>query len=146
MSGASSAMPWIFVVGGVVLMALELLAPGAFMIWLGLAGVLTGLWLFVFPLGWEIALVIFAVLAVAFALVGRRLAGGKTSDAGQDGLNERGRALVGRTFRLEEPIAERRGRVRVDDTVWRVEGPDAPAGAQVRVVGVEGTLLRVEPA
>jgi hypothetical protein len=146
MPDMSSAMPWIFVVGGVVLMALELLAPGAFMIWLGLAGVLTGLCLFAFSLGWEIALILFAVLAAAFAVVGRRIAGGKTSAEGQDRLNDRGRVLVGRTFRLEEPIAERRGRVRVDDTVWRIEGPDAPAGAQVRVTGVEGTMLRVELA
>ncbi len=146
MGDVSGMAPWIFVVGGVVLMGLELLAPGAFMVWLGLAGVVTGLLLFAVPVGWEVALVVFAVLAVGFALLGRRLAGGKTSGEGQDGLNERGRSLVGRTFRLDEPIAERRGRVRVDDTVWRVEGPDAPAGAQVRVVGVEGTLLRVEPA
>jgi len=45
----------------------------------------------------------------------------------------------------EYPIVDGRGRVRVDDTVWLVEGPDLPAGARVQVTGVANTLLRVTP-
>ncbi len=137
--------PWTFVVAGVVLVALETMAPGAFMLWLGLAALATGLVLFVAPLGWELALVLFAVLAGISVLIGRRVAGTGPRRS-HTSLNERGRSLVGRVFVLDQPISERRGRVRVDDTVWRVEGPDVPAGTQVRVVGVDGTLLKVERA
>jgi membrane protein implicated in regulation of membrane protease activity len=60
-------------------------------------------------------------------------------------LNRRAEIYVGRTFTLERPIVDGRGRVRVDDTVWLVEGPDLPAGARVQVTGVANTLLRVTP-
>ena len=45
---------------------------------------------------------------------------------------------------LNEPIVNGRGKLRVDDTVWKVEGADCPAGVQVRVTGVDGVMLRVE--
>ena len=58
-------------------------------------------------------------------------------------LNRRAESYVGRTFTLERPIVDGRGRLKVDDTVWQVEGPDLPVGTRVRVTGVENTLLRV---
>jgi inner membrane protein len=137
--------PWGWLVAGIVLMGLELTAPGAFMVWLGLAALVTGLLLFVVPLPWEFALLVFAALAVAFVLAGRRLVPRGTR-TGEVALNDRAARVVGRTFVLDSPIAEGRGRIRVDDTVWRVEGPDMPAGAQVRVVGMVGTLLKVTAA
>ncbi len=36
------------------------------------------------------------------------------------------------------------GKLRVDDTTWKVAGNDVPAGSRVRVTGVEGTILQVE--
>ncbi|RVL11686.1 NfeD family protein, partial [Sinorhizobium meliloti] len=59
-------------------------------------------------------------------------------------LNRRGESLVGRTAVLEQPIAEGRGRVRLDDTTWSVEGPDLPVGARVRIVASSGRHLTVE--
>lgn len=134
--------PWGWVIAGLVLMGLELLAPGAFMVWLGLAALATGLLLFVVALPVEAALLVFAGLAVVAVLVGRRMIG-PPRQRGESALNDRAAKLLGRTFVLEEPISEGRGRVRVDDTLWRVEGPDLPAGAQVRVVGMDGMLLKV---
>jgi len=137
--------PWGWVIAGLLLMGLELLAPGAFMVWLGLAALVTGLLLFVVDMPVEATLVVFAALAVLAVLVGRRLVG-PSRQQGESALNDRAAKLLGRTFVLEEPIREGRGRVRVDDTLWRVEGPDLPAGAQVRVTGLDGMLLRVEAA
>ncbi|MHB2165455.1 NfeD family protein [Alsobacter sp. R-9] len=137
--------PWGWVIGGLVLMGIELLAPGAFMVWLGLAALVTGLLLFLVKLPVEMTLVLFAVLAVIAVLTGRRLIG-PPRQRGESALNDRAAKLLGRTFVLEEPISEGRGRVRVDDTLWRVEGPDLPSGAQVRVVGMDGMLLKVERA
>ncbi|MFO1147058.1 MAG: NfeD family protein [Alsobacter sp.] len=139
--------PWAWIVAGVILTGLELVAPGAFLIWLGVAALLTGLLLFVLPLGWEMTLLLFAMLAVASVFVGRWATRDKTrSAAGEPLLNRRGDALVGRVVVLDGPIEQGRGRVRIDDTVWRVEGPDLPAGARVRVDGVDGALLRVAEA
>ena len=136
---------WGWFVVAAILMAVELIAPGAFMLWLGLAALVTGGLLFAVPMPWEATLLVFAVLAVVFVLVGRRISGAR-SQTGEAALNDRIGKLIGRTFQLEAPIVEGRGRIRVDDTTWRVEGPDLPAGTQVRVVGLDGTLLKVDRA
>ena len=137
--------PWGWIIGGMLLMGLELLAPGAFMLWLGLAALVTGLLLFAIPIPWEPTLLVFAGLAVLSVLIGRRLST-RTKKTGEVALNDRAARIVGRTFVLETPIEEGRGRIRVDDTIWRVEGPDLPAGAQVEVVGTQGTLLKIKAA
>ena len=136
---------WAWIALGVILMALEVAAPGAFMLWFGLAALATGLLLFVAPLSWEWALLAFAVFAVASVLAGRWLGRSKGPAQPEPMLNRRGEALVGRTLVLDEPVSQGLGRVRSDDTVWRVEGPDLPAGQRVRVAGVDGAMLRIEP-
>jgi membrane protein implicated in regulation of membrane protease activity len=61
-------------------------------------------------------------------------------------LNRRSDALVGRVFTLEKPILDGSGTVKEGDTVWRVNGPDSPAGSRVRVVRADGVSLTVEAA
>ena len=61
-------------------------------------------------------------------------------------LNRRADALVGRVFTLEKPIIDGSGTVKIDDTVWRVAGPDAPAGSRVRIVQADGASLTVAAA
>ncbi|CCD93455.1 conserved hypothetical protein [Bradyrhizobium sp. ORS 375] len=61
-------------------------------------------------------------------------------------LNRRSAALVGREFTLEKPIIDGNGTVRIDDTVWRVAGPDTPAGSRVRIVQADGAHLTVTAA
>ena len=58
-------------------------------------------------------------------------------------LNKRTEALIGREFTLERPIVDGTGTVRIDDTIWRVAGPDAPAGSRVKVVQADGASLTV---
>jgi membrane protein implicated in regulation of membrane protease activity len=128
-------------------MGLELLAPGVFLLWLGLAAVATGVLDWAFDLSWQAAAICFAILSVASVLLGRAVTRHpEEDDAGPAALNRRGHALVGRVFTLEAPIVEGSGRIRVDDSSWRVTGPSAPAGASVRVVRVEGATLVVEAA
>ena len=137
--------PWSWVVLGLVLMGLELLAPGVFLIWLGLAAVLTGLLDAALGLSWQTAWLVFAALAVVAVVAGRLLMRARDEDeGGRPPLNRRGHVLVGRVFMLDAPIVEGSGRIRVDDLSWRVTGPDAPAGARVRVARIEGTTLVVE--
>ncbi|TXM95984.1 NfeD family protein, partial [Methylobacterium sp. WL122] len=58
-------------------------------------------------------------------------------------LNRADRGLLGREGLLAEPIRDGAGRIRFDDTLWRITGPELPAGARVRVTGIDGTVLRV---
>ena len=134
---------WTWIILGVVLIGLELVAPGAFLLWLGLAPILTGLidgWA---SLSWQIATLTFAGLSVVSVLVGRGVnRAPQTGEAAT--LNRRGEGLTGRVFTLEAPIVAGEGRVRIDDSSWRILGPDTPAGARVRVTRVDGATLIVE--
>ncbi|PDT40170.1 MULTISPECIES: NfeD family protein [Sinorhizobium] len=141
--------PWNWWVLGLLLLAAEVILPGVFLVWIALAALLTGvlslllwdtaLWV------WEVQLVTFSLLALVSVVIGRRFV---VSSSGSDEplLNRRGESLVGRTAVLEQPIAEGRGRVRLDDTTWLVEGPDLPAGTRVRIVASSGRQLTVEQA
>ncbi len=134
---------------GMVLLVLELLVPGVFLIWIGAAAVVLGalslaLWDSAFW-GWHIQLLLFAVLSVLFAVVGRRIYNGKRTTSDEPTLNRRGESLVGRTATLSEPIQEGRGRIKLDDTMWSVMGPDLPVRSRVRVVASSGRHLTVEP-
>jgi inner membrane protein len=138
---------WNWLISGVILMALELIAPGVFLFWLGLAALLTGLVSFAFTPSWQVQILMFAVFAALAVPAWRRLARSNAADSADSPfLNKRADALVGRVFTLEKPIVDGAGTVRIDDTVWRVAGPDAPAGSRVRIVQADGARLTVAAA
>jgi membrane protein implicated in regulation of membrane protease activity len=142
---AASLGAWIWIILGIVLIGLELLAPGVFFIWLGLAAIATGLIDAALGLSWQVASLAFAALSVAAVLVGRSLMRPSLQpDTGADRLNQRGQSLVGQVFTLETPIKDGEGRIRVGDSSWRVTGADRFAGAKVRVVRIEGATLVVD--
>ena len=138
---------WNWLIFGFILMALELIAPGVFLFWLGLAALLVGLLSFVVHPDWQTQLLMFAVFAAIAVPVWRRLAkSNNTASVSNPFLNRRADALVGRVFTLEKPIIDGAGTVRIDDTIWRVAGPDAPAGSRVRIVRADGANLTVAAA
>ena len=137
--------PWTWLILGLLLIGLETLAPGIFLLWLGIAAILTGILDYGFGLSWQVAFVVFAGLSIASVLVGRALSH-RGDTAGAASLNRRGEALVGRRFTLHHPIVAGEGRIRVDDTVWRALGPDLPAGTDVTVRALDGATLLVEAA
>ena len=135
---------WNWPIFGLILMALELLAPGVFLFWLGLAALLVGLISFAIHPPWQLQLLMFAVFATASVPLWRRVARNHTAaSASNPFLNKRADALVGRVFTLEKPIIDGWGTVRIDDTIWRVAGPDTPAGSRVRIVQADGARLTV---
>ena len=138
---------WNWLIFGFILMALELLAPGVFMFWLGLAALLVGLLSFAISPSWQTQLLMFAVFAVAAVPAWRYFARSEGSVSKSNPfLNKRTEALIGREFTLEKPIVDGSGTVRIDDTIWRVAGPDVPAGSRVRIVQADGASLTVATA
>jgi membrane protein implicated in regulation of membrane protease activity len=136
---------WAWIILGVVLIGVELLAPGSFFLWLGLAAIATGLLDALLGLSWQAAALLFALLSVGAVILGRFVTRSKTQpDSATGPLNQRGQSLVGRVFTLETPIKDGEGHIRVDDSSWRVTGADRFAGAKVRVVRVEGSTLVVD--
>lgn len=137
---------WNWFILGAVLLALELMVPGTFLLWLGLAALAVGIVSRVIVWSWQLQVVAFAVLAVALIPVWRRVARRVDETTDHPALNRRTDTFVGRIFTLEKPIVDGGGFVRIDDTVWRVMGPDCPAGSRVRVTQADGAELRVELA
>lgn len=137
---------WHWLILGIALIAFEALVPGTFLLWPGLAAMLTGILVYVAPgLDWRVAAVVFALLTVAAALAGRKLyARLKHPASDEPTLNRRADGLIGGVHTLATAIVDGQGRVRVGDTTWKVSGPDLPTGTRVRVVGVDGIALRVE--
>ena len=138
---------WNWLIFGVIMMALEVLAPGIFLFWLGLAALLVGLLAFAFQPSWQVEILLFAAFATAAVPLWRRLSRGDAGvSASNPFLNRRSEALVGRVFTLEKPIIDGAGTVRIDDTIWRVAGPDTPAGTRVKIVRASGADLTVAAA
>lgn len=136
---------WLWFVIAVVLIVVEILAPVAYFLWLGIAAAVVGAIVWLFPtLSVLQQLLLFAVLAIAAVTLVKVYFRRHKIATDQPGLNRRGVQYVGRVFTLEAPIVNGIGKLRVDDTTWKIEGADLPAGSHVKVVGIDGTILRVE--
>ena len=138
---------WHWWIAALALLVVELLMPGVFFLWIGVAAAITGFIALLAPdLGWQTDFVIFAVLGVVSAVLGRRFWKASSSVSAAPTLNQRGQQYVGQVYVLDTPLENGHGRVKIGDGSWIVEGADLPAGAKVRVTGVNGARLTVERA
>lgn len=137
---------WTWWIAGLALLILELLAPGTFFLWFGVAAIITGIVAMVADFGWQTESIVFAVLAIVLVVVGRRYFSYDWRRSDQPLLNDRAARLIGRDYILAEPIVGGAGKLKIDDSNWRITGPDLPSGTKVRVTGHDGTMLTVTPA
>ena len=143
----STLLFWHWWLLGLVLVVIEMVAPGFFLLWIGLAAGVTGLVLFIVPgMGWQVQFVLFGVLALASVAAARYYVRRNPIGTEDATLNRRGAQYIGHVFNLDEAIVNGVGKVKVGDGWWRAQGPDLPAGSRVKVVGVDGNMLKVEKA
>lgn len=136
---------WSWIVAGLVLLGLELVLPGGVLVWLGAAALTTGGLALLIDIYWPLQFVVFGVLAlVAIWLWLRTRKQERPTD--RPYLNRRAERFIGLEAVLDEPIRGGQGRIALEDTTWRVTGPDLDAGVRVRVVDADGAVLRVEAA
>jgi len=136
---------WHWWILALVLLIIEMLVPSTVFLWMGIAAGIVGLVLWLIPaLGWEYQLLIFAIFSLASIVMWINFFKNKAATADQSTLNRRGQQYLGRILTLEHPIVNGRGSAHLDDTVWRVSGPDLPARQKVTVTGIEGTTLLVD--
>jgi inner membrane protein len=135
---------WAWLVFAALLGMAEVVIPGVFLIWVALAAAVTGLIALLLPVSGSVQLLIFALLCLVSVWGGRRWYVANPVDSQDPLLNDRTARLVGEIVTVVEAIDNGRGRVKVGDGVWSCRGPDAPAGARVRVVGAEASVLKVE--
>lgn len=138
--------PWAWFVVGLVLLALELVVPGGWFLWLGAAGIVTGLTAFIPGVGWPFQVTIFGVLALVIVIGWTMISRNRKPTSDRPLLNQRAESFIGHEGVIDEPINQGFGRLKLGDSVWRIAGPDLAAGARVRVVGAEGAVLKVVAA
>jgi len=131
-----------------LLLAAEVIVPGFFMLWIGIAAGVMGIVVWIFP---DLSLLtqglLFSVLSFISCIVYWKLISPKMSHkTDQPHLNRRAEQFVGKRYVLETAIINGSGKARVGDSLWLVEGPDLPAGTVVQVKAVEGSTLKVKAA
>jgi len=135
---------WHWVIAGLVMIAFEVMVPGAFFLWLGIAALVLGGTVFVFPFtSVAVQFLLFGVVAVISTIVGRKVIRKVSNGVAPSLLNRRGQQFIGEILVLDVPIVNGHAHVTVADSKWRVKGPDLPAGTVVKVVGVDGNVLIV---
>ena len=132
---------WVF---ALILIIVEVLVAGTFFLWMSISAGIVGLVLLLLPgISWQLQLSLFAIFSIASIILSRIWLARHARSEPPSTLNRRGSQYVGRQFTLAEPIINGVGRLNVDDTIWRVSGPDLEVGAKVIVEGLDGTILKV---
>ena len=144
MNGLDVEPGWLWLIGGVLLLIAEVIAPGFFLVFVGAAAMITGIFALLFGLGIVPQLALFAIYAIIAVLIGRRVYANRSSDSADPLLNDRAGRLVGKVVTVVQPVDEHGGRVRVGDSEWSACGGPADAGERVRITGIEGNCLTVE--
>lgn len=130
-----------------ILLILELTAPVFFFLWLGIAAAAVGMILLAFPaIPFETQVVLFGITSVVAVIGWKKYVEARPRTTDQPNLNRRGHQYIGRVLTLSEPIVNGDGKVTVDDSTWRVKGPDLDVGTAVKVTGVDGVIFEVEAA
>jgi len=136
---------WLWTIGGVLLLIAEIIAPGVFLVWIGIAAIVTGIFALLFGIGVAGQLGLFALYAVLAVMAGRRFYAVKGVEHSGPGLNNPSARLIGRRVVVVQQVDEDSGRVRVGDSEWSARGGPAEPGQKVRITAVEGNCLIVEP-
>ena len=135
---------WHWWILAVALVIIEILLPSFFALWLAIAAALTGLVLLLFPaLGWEWQLLVFAMFSVISIIAWRRYYQKHPIKTDEPMLNRRGEGYVGRELTLSQPIVDGIGKIRLDDSTWKIQGPDCPAGSKVRIIALSNVVFTI---
>jgi len=134
---------WTWWIIAVVLIILEVPAPGTFFLWMGASAGIVGVALLLFPeLTWELQLTLFAALSIVTILLSRRYLQKNKGDHSK--LSQRGKRYIGTTVTVVETITNGIGKVRIEDTLWRARGADTVIGQRVKIVAIEGATFEIE--
>jgi membrane protein implicated in regulation of membrane protease activity len=136
---------WHWWVLAVIFLVVELLIPAFFFLWMAVSALITGIIVWLIPaISTNSQILIFSVLSI-FSIVAWWIVGKKyVIKTDQPLLNRRGSQYVGRTFNLYEAIENGEGKIKVDDTIWKVHGEDCDINSKVKVIASRGTVFDVE--
>ena len=135
---------WLWLALGLLLAIAEITIPGLFLIWLAGAALITGVAAWLVPIGMPLEIVLFSVLSVVSVFIGRNYLRSNLIESADPMLNHRGAQAIGHVVLVTQVIEAGRGRVKLGDSEWIAEGPDAEPGTRMKVTATEGAVLVVE--
>jgi membrane protein implicated in regulation of membrane protease activity len=136
---------WLWMIGGILLLIAEVIAPGFFLVFIGVAALATGAFTLLFDMPLPFQLILFTIYALVAVMIGRKVYSNQAVDSTDPLLNDRVARLVGKSVTVIEAVDEHSGRVRVGDSEWSARGGPGRPGERVRITGVDGNCLLVEP-
>ena len=136
---------WLWMIGGILLLIAEIIAPGFFLVFIGVAALATGAFTLLFDMPLAFQLILFTIYALVAVMIGRKVYANQAADSSDPLLNDRVARMVGKSVTVITAIDEHSGRVRVGDSEWSARGGPGRPGERVRITGVDGNCLLVEP-
>ena len=136
---------WLWMIGGILLLIAEVIAPGFFLVFIGVAALATGAFTLLFDMPLPFQLILFTIYALVAVMIGRKVYSNQAVDSTDPLLNDRAARLVGKSVTVIAAVDEHSGRVRVGDSEWSARGGPGRPGERVRITGVDGNCLLVEP-
>jgi membrane protein implicated in regulation of membrane protease activity len=136
---------WLWMIGGILLLIAEVIAPGFFLVFIGVAALATGAFTLLFGMPLAFQLILFTIYALVAVMIGRKVYANQAADSSDPLLNDRVARMVGKSVTVIEAVDEHSGRVRVGDSEWSARGGPGRPGERVRITGVDGNCLLVEP-
>ncbi|VAW45761.1 hypothetical protein MNBD_GAMMA02-968 [hydrothermal vent metagenome] len=136
--------PWHWLTAAVLLLVIEMLVGSYYLLWVSFAAFLVAIMQWIFGIGWGAQMVIFTVVAILSVVAWYIYDKKRDKTSTRPNLNKRGHQYIGRTFQLSNAIINGVGKIKVDDSTWKVQGKDAPIDTAVRVKDIDGTELIVE--
>ena len=134
---------WHWIIAGIIMLVIEMLFTAAYFLWMGVSAFFVGVVVYIFPdIPILAQVIIFGCLSV-FTLIQFKHRQ-KTSLSDEPNLNRRGRQYIGRKFVLDQPIVNLEGKIKVEDSIWRVSGIDMDKGTKVCIIDVDGDIFKVE--
>ncbi len=135
---------WYWWIAAVFILGIEMLSPGFLFLWMAISGFIVGLLVLVFPsMDLQIQLLIFSVLSIISVFAWKRYMTAHPVKTDHPYLNQRTQAYVGHSYYLVQAIDNGIGRIKIDDTLWEVEGKDCPIGSRVEIISTDGSSFRV---
>jgi len=136
--------PWHWLSAAVLLLVIDMLIGSYYLLWVSFAAFLVALLQWAFGFGWEAQMVVFTVTSVLSVIAWYVYDKKRDKTKPRPTLNKRGHQYIGRTFQLSDAIINGVGKIKVDDSSWKVKGEDAPINTPVKVIDIDGTVLIVE--
>lgn len=133
---------------GLLLVLLELMLPGTYLVWFGLASLGVSLLSYFVPLDLTWQLLSFSLLSILFALIGvfiyQKLFKSTREPETHPYLNDYASQYIGKSYKLNEDVVDGKTKILVGDTVWLAEC-DRPLlkGETVVVTAVKNGLILI---